>query len=65
MNVFFILMCLAMLAVLVSLGVGMFFMSREGEENRKKSNKWMQYRVILQGLAILLFALAAMSAGKH
>ena len=64
-NVFFFLMIGAMLAVLVALGVGMFYMSREGDENRKKSNKWMQVRVMLQGLAILLFALAAMSSGKH
>ena len=64
-GMFFILMIVAMLAVLASLAIGMFYMSKDGEENRKKSNRWMQYRVMLQGLAILLFALAAMSSGRH
>jgi hypothetical protein len=64
-TLFFVLMLLAMLAVLVSLGVGMYYMTRQGEAYRHKSNQWMQYRVMLQGLAILLFALAALTSGHH
>ena len=51
-----------MLAVLGALGVGLFFMSREGDENRKKSNQWMRVRVWLQGVAIVMFALAAITS---
>jgi multisubunit Na+/H+ antiporter MnhB subunit len=63
-TVFFVLMIISMLAVLGALGIGLFFMSHEGDENRKKSNQWMRIRVWLQGVAIALFALAAMTAGK-
>ncbi len=62
---FFILMIVAMLAVLASLCIGMYFMGRDGDENRKKSNQWMQRRVMLQAIAIALFALAALTSGKH
>ncbi len=63
-TVFFILMIISMLAVLGALSIGLFFMSREGDENRKKSNQWMRVRVWLQGVAIVMFALAAMTSGK-
>ncbi len=58
---FFILMGLAMVAVVVSLVLGMVFMVKTGEDNRRRSNKMMQARVTLQGIAIILFALAMMS----
>lgn len=63
-TVFFVLMIISMLAVLGALGIGLFFMSREGDENRKKSNQWMRVRVWLQGIAIIMFALAAITSGK-
>ncbi len=64
MNGFFVvLLGLALLAVLGVLFAGMFSMARGGEFNRKYGNKLMRWRVALQGLAVLLFALA-MLAGK-
>jgi hypothetical protein len=49
---------LAMLGVLASLMFGIFAMTGEGEDKRLKSNKMMQMRVWLQGLAILLLFLS-------
>ncbi len=51
-----------MLAVLAVLFVGIFSMVRGGEFNRKYGNKLMRARVILQGVAILLF-IVVMTAG--
>jgi hypothetical protein len=58
---FSFLMVLAMVAVLASLGIGLFAMARGGEFSRKYSNKMMRLRVILQGLALVLFAIAMFS----
>ncbi len=58
MNIFVILMFLAMAAVLASLFLGVFVMAKGGESNKKHSNKLMRMRVMLQGLAVLLFILA-------
>ena len=52
-----ILVIIAMVATLGVLFVGMFAMARGGEFNRKYGNTLMRYRVLLQGLAILLFIL--------
>jgi len=59
---FFILMIVAMLAVLGTLAIGLFAMARGGEFNAKYGNKLMRWRVWLQGLAIALFAVALLSA---
>jgi hypothetical protein len=48
----------AMLATLVVLGLGVAQMIRGG--NPRRSNKLMQYRVVLQGVALLLFAMLMM-----
>jgi hypothetical protein len=48
-----ILIVLAMLATLGVLGLGLLSMAR-GDSGRR-SNKLMQSRVLLQGLALLLF----------
>ncbi len=62
MNPFFImLMAAAMVAVLASLGVGLFAMARGGEFNKKYGNRLMQMRVALQGLALIFFVLAVIS----
>jgi xanthine/uracil permease len=45
----------AMIAAVGALLLGVFSMARGGEFNRKYGNKLMRARVILQGLAILLF----------
>jgi hypothetical protein len=49
---------LAMLAVLGALGLGLFSFVKGGEFNKKHGNKLMQARVMLQGLALALLALA-------
>lgn len=53
-----ILLALALLAVLGVLFAGLVSMARGGEFNRKHGNRLMRWRVALQGLAIVLFALA-------
>jgi ABC-type Na+ efflux pump permease subunit len=50
-----ILVLLAMLGVLGVLALGVFNMARGS--NPRRSQKLMQSRVVLQGLALLLFAL--------
>jgi hypothetical protein len=49
------LMIVAMVATLGVLLLGLFSMARGGEFNRRNSNRFMRWRVILQGAAILLF----------
>lgn len=49
---------LAMMSVLAVLGLGIFSMAKGGEFNKKYGNKLMQARVILQGIAVVLLALA-------
>ena len=61
-NIFFILMICASLAVLGSLAIGVYSMARGGEASKKYSNKMMKARVILQGIALLLFMLAMITA---
>ncbi len=50
-----ILVVIAMLGALGSLGLGVINMARGNDPRR--SNKLMQSRVLLQGLALLLFSL--------
>ena len=57
-NFFFILTLITLLAVVIVLTAGLILMSRGGEANKKYSNRLMQARVFLQGLAILFFVLA-------
>ncbi len=61
-SVFFILAGIAMLAVLGALGLGLFSMMKGGEFNKKYGNRLMQLRVALQGLALLMLALAYFTA---
>lgn len=60
-NFFFVLMLIAMLAVVASLTIGLVVMAKGGEANKKFGNKLMQARITLQGIAILLFILAVIS----
>lgn len=63
MNIFFIITAaLAGLATLGALGLGLFAMVKGGEFNKKYGNKLMQARVMLQGVALLLLALAYYSS---
>jgi Hypoxia induced protein conserved region len=50
-----VLLLLAMFGVLTVLGLGVATMLRGG--NPRRSNKLMQARVIMQGLALLLLAM--------
>ncbi len=59
---FLILLALAMLAVLASLLAGVFLMARGGESNERHSNRLMRLRVTLQGVALVLFLLAILTA---
>ena len=61
---FLILIVLAMLAVLASLFAGLFVMARGGAMDKKYSNRLMRARVMLQGLAVLLFVIAIAMNGK-
>ena len=51
-------MVIAMAAVLGVLAVGIISMLKGGEFNKKYGNKLMRARVILQGVALAMLALA-------
>lgn len=57
-NTFFILMIITMMAVLVSLAIGVFGMAKGGDFNKKHANKLMRARVYLQAGALLFFFMA-------
>ena len=61
---FFILMSVAMLAVVAVLLVGVFGMAKGGEFNKKYGNRLMQARVVLQGIALGFFVLAILAGKK-
>ena len=54
MNVFDILVLIAIAAVAVTLGFGIYSLYRGGDYARSNSNKLMRLRVILQATAIVL-----------
>lgn len=56
------LIVVAMLATLGVLFAGFVTMARGGEVNRKHGNRLMRWRVILQGSALLLIAIALLLA---
>jgi NADH:ubiquinone oxidoreductase subunit 6 (subunit J) len=58
-----ILLVLALIGVLTVLGLGVVSMLRGGDPRR--SNKLMQSRVILQGLALLLLAVLWLLSSRH
>lgn len=59
---FFVLMLIAMFLTLAALAVGLFSMVKGGEFNQKYGNRLMRARVMLQGLALALFALAFLTS---
>ena len=61
---FIILTAIFAIATLASLMVGVVSMGKAGEFNRKYGNKLMRLRVIMQGLAILLFLLLILVVKK-
>lgn len=56
-NIITIAIWIALGAVLLVLVIGVFNMLRGGEFNRKHGNRLMRWRVILQGVAILLLGI--------
>lgn len=54
MQIFDILILLAIVAVAITLGFGLYSLFRGGEYARSNSNKLMRLRVGLQAVAILL-----------
>jgi len=58
MNGFAWLVILAMLATMITLGMGIVSMARGGEYDREHSAQLMGWRVGLQGLTLVLLAVA-------
>lgn len=58
---FFVLILIAMLITLAVLATGIIGMARGGDFNAKYGNKLMRARVIAQGVALALFALAVLA----
>ena len=58
MNVIVIILLVsALILVLATLAGGLITMARGGELGPKKSNLFMRYRVLFQGIAVLLVVL--------
>lgn len=58
MNTFLtILLAIALLSVVGVLGFGLVTLLRGGEFSRKYSNEAMRWRVLLQGIALIIFAI--------
>lgn len=63
MSFLFILLIIAMLGTVVVLLLGVFNMAKGG--NPQRSNKLMQLRVWLQGIALLIFVILAIAYSHH
>jgi hypothetical protein len=61
-NFAFALMVVAMVATVGVLFFGLFSMVRGGDFNKRNANKLMRLRVVMQGVAILLFLLFVLLA---
>lgn len=57
----FTLLVIAMLLTLGVLFLGLFSMARVGEFAKRNSNRFMRWRVIMQGVAVLLFIIFMMT----
>lgn len=57
-----IVVVIACLAVLGVLFLGLFSMARGGDFNRKYGNALMRWRVVLQGLALVILIIAVLIA---
>ena len=62
MNEFGVFVVLAMIATVVTLGMGIVSMARGGEYDRKHGTQFMGWRVGLQALTLLLLAIALITA---
>ena len=61
---FGILLVIAMIATLLSLGFGLFSFFKGGEFNQKYGNRAMQMRIVFQTVALVLFAIL-LTMGKQ
>lgn len=59
MNLINTLVILALLATIVTLGLGLRSMARGGDYDREHAEKFMWERVVLQGLVVVLLLVAA------
>lgn len=64
MNLFDYLIPIALFAVVVTLGFGIYALFRGGDFGRTYSNKLMRLRVVLQFVAILILVAAFWWRGK-
>lgn len=62
-NIFFILMCLAMLGTVLVLIAGLGGFGKDNDWYRKNANKLMRWRIILQMVAIVFFFIYLWSIG--
>ncbi len=58
MDIFDFLVLAAILAVLITLGFGIYALFRGGEFGRTYSNKLMRLRVVLQFVAVVILVIA-------
>ena len=58
MNEFGVFVVLAMIATVITLGMGIVSMARGGEYDRKHGTRLMGWRVGLQALTLVLLAIA-------
>ncbi len=61
-SVIITLLAVTLVAIVIVLLTGIIGMARGGDFNAKHGNKLMRMRVILQGLAIVLFLLLMVTA---
>jgi hypothetical protein len=64
-NLFTILILLAVAAVAVSLGFGIYSLYRGGDYARSHSNKLMRLRVVLQAVAVVLLVIGMWWKATH
>ncbi|MEH6629935.1 MAG: twin transmembrane helix small protein [Halopseudomonas aestusnigri] len=58
-----ILIVLSLATVLIILFTGLITMARGGDYNLKNANRFMRYRVIAQGVALIIFMVAFWAKG--
>ena len=64
-QLFNLLIPISLLAVLVTLGFGVYALFRGGDFGRSYSNRLMRLRVLLQFVAILVLVAAFYWRGRH
>jgi len=62
MNILTVFIIVALLATIVTLGVGLSSMAHGGEYDKEHSEQFMFTRIGLQGLTVLLLVIAAIAA---